>query len=119
MPTRIKTITFLMKCLRIDIPIFKEISGISLRVPRVVLYKTTLIELMSYMSSGELIIYLTREEADLRIAMAAQEEKNAAVALATARLLAEASKESKSEPGFEMVVPVDETVFAPVTEQVQ
>lgn len=108
--TKIKTITFLMKCLRVDIPIFKEIYGVAVQTNALMLYKTSLIELIKLVNVGELFIKITKEHAESLVKAADAAEKLRIAAEETRVKTPAASKASKpaensGEPEFELIPP--------------
>lgn len=57
----IKTITLLMKCLNVDIPIFKTVFEVEIKVPRIVLYKQSLLELLEAVGNGTYYTKINKE----------------------------------------------------------
>lgn len=123
--TKIKTVAFLMKCLRVDIPIYKDVNFIALRIHRVVLYKTSLIEIMDMVSKNALYILLDRQHADYIIDAATEAERERLSASLNKKVTTLAPKETpkedvKEEPGYEVIVEVPEeaTTTTPESSQV-
>lgn len=70
--TPIKTVTFLIKCLKVDIPVYRTFNYLEVRIPRVSIYRMSLIELITAVSEEWFSIPLTKEEVN-NIAAAAAE----------------------------------------------
>lgn len=77
----IKTITALMKCLNADIPIFKEVYQIELKVPRMVVYKMSLLELIHAVNHSTFYTKMTKEAIDhyVKVVETSRKEERAAV----------------------------------------
>lgn len=100
--TGIKTITFLMKCLRVDIPIYKEVLGVHLQVNRIVLYKTSLIELMHMMQAGTLFLKVSRAHADAYIKEVTEAEKSYREQVELDEFIKKHTATATQEPGYEL-----------------
>lgn len=72
---RIKTVSMLMKCLTVDIPIYREISGVNLRITRVVLFQKSLLELWSDLGAGIYSTLLAKDTIDAAYKMAQDAKK--------------------------------------------
>lgn len=96
--TLIKTVTFLIKCLKVDIPIFRDFQKVSVRINRVMLYKASLIELLTLVADNQLYIMLSREHADMIIQAYADAAKAKASFVATVPVATHTG-----EPEYELV----------------